>query len=73
MELDPGMARLCARAFDNSHQLYPTFASALSLFEQPTWDALFWERPLRYWRLIEIHQSGVQPLTTSGLRVDERI
>uniref|UniRef100_UPI0035C98E36 ATP-binding protein n=2 Tax=Nostoc TaxID=1177 RepID=UPI0035C98E36 len=73
MELDPGMARLCARAFDNSHQPYPTFALALSLFEQPTWDALSWERPLRYWRLIEIHQSGVQPLTTSGLRVDERI
>ncbi|MBH8578149.1 ATP-binding protein [Nostocaceae cyanobacterium CENA369] len=73
MELDPGMARLCARAFDNSHQAYPTFALALSIFEQPTWDALSWERPLRYWRLIEIHQSGVQPLTTSGLRVDERI
>ncbi|WP_375506026.1 ATP-binding protein [uncultured Nostoc sp.] len=73
MELDPGIARLCARALDNSHQPYPTFALALSLFEQPTWDALSWERPLRYWRLIEIHQSGVQPLTTSGLRVDERI
>ncbi|MBD2729686.1 ATP-binding protein [Nostoc sp. FACHB-892] len=73
MELDPGIARLCARALDNSHQPYPTFALALSLFEQPTWDALFWERPLRYWRLIEIHQSGVQSLTTSGLRVDERI
>ncbi|MEH1926899.1 ATP-binding protein [Nostoc sp.] len=73
MELDPGMARLCAKALDNSHQPYPTFALALSLFEQPTWDALSWEHPLRYWRLIEIHQSGVQPLTTSGLRVDERI
>ncbi|MDZ8188800.1 MAG: ATP-binding protein [Nostoc sp. ChiSLP02] len=73
MELDPSMARLCARALDNSHPPYPTFALALSLFEQPTWDALSWERPLRYWRLIEIHQSGVQPLTTSGLRVDERI
>ncbi|MEH1895747.1 MAG: ATP-binding protein [Nostoc sp.] len=73
MELDPGMARLCARAFDNAHQAYPTFALALSLFEQPAWDALSWERPLRYWRLIEIHQSGVQPLTSSGLRVDERV
>ncbi|WP_445627619.1 ATP-binding protein [Nostoc sp. DSM 114167] len=73
MELDPGMARLCAKAQDNAHQPYPTFALALSLFEQPAWDALCWERPLRYWRLIEIHQSGVQPLTTSGLRLDERI
>ncbi|MEH2372450.1 ATP-binding protein [Nostoc sp.] len=73
MELDPGMARLCAKAQDNCHQSYPTFALALSLFEQPAWGALSWERPLRYWRLIEIHQSGVQPLTSSGLRVDERI
>ncbi|MEH2362944.1 ATP-binding protein [Nostoc sp.] len=73
MELDPGIAPLCAKASDNSHQPYPTFALALSLFDEPTWDALCWERPLRYWRLIEIHQSGVQPLTTSGLRVDERI
>ncbi|MBN3947596.1 MAG: ATP-binding protein [Nostoc sp. NMS7] len=73
MELDPGMARLCAKAFDNAHQPYPTFALALSLFDEPAWDALSWERPLRYWRLIEIHQSGVQPLTSSGLRVDERV
>jgi ATP-dependent 26S proteasome regulatory subunit len=73
MELDPGMARLCARAFDNAHQPYPTFALALSLFDEPAWDALSWERPLRYWRLIEIHQLGVQPLTSSGLRVDERV
>ena len=73
MELDPGMARLCAKAQDNDHQPYPTFALALSLFDEPAWDALSWERPLRYWRLIEIHQSGVQPLTSSGLRVDERI
>lgn len=73
MELDPGMAHLFAKAQDNSHQPYPTFALALSLFDEPAWDALSWERPLRYWRLIEIHQSGVQPLTTSGLRIDERI
>ncbi|MHC5939140.1 ATP-binding protein [Nostoc sp.] len=73
MELDPGMARLCAKAQDNAHQPYPTFALALSLFDEPAWDALSWERPLRYWRLIEIHQLGVQPLTSSGLRVDERI
>ena len=73
MELDTGMARLCAKAQDNPHQPYPTFALALSLFDDPVWDALSWESPLRYWRLIEIHQSGVQPLTTSGLRIDERI
>jgi hypothetical protein len=31
------------------------------------------ERALRYWRLIEINQSGAEPLTTSPLRADERI
>ena len=73
MELDPGIARLCAKAQDNPHQPYPTFALALSLFDEPAWNALSWESPLRYWRLIEIHQSGVQALTSSGLRADERI
>lgn len=73
MELYPGMARLCAKAQDNPHQPYPTFALALSLFDEPAWDALSWEGALRYWRLIEIHQSGVQPLTSSALRAEERI
>ena len=36
-------------------------------------EALSPERPLRYWRLIEINQPGSQPLTTSALRADERI
>lgn len=37
MELYPGMARLCAKAQDNPHQPYPTFALALSLFDEPAW------------------------------------
>jgi hypothetical protein len=45
----------------------------MSLFDAPAWDALSPERPLRYWRLIEIHQPGAQPLITSALRADERI
>src|SRR5262249_25152568 len=38
-----------------------------------SWDVLSPRRPLRYWRLIEIHQPGAQPLTTSALSADERI
>jgi hypothetical protein len=72
-ELDTQMPMLCAQAQDNSTWGYPTFALALSCFEQPTWDALSPERPLRYWRFLEINQSSTQPLTTSALRVDERI
>ncbi len=72
-ELDTGIASLCARAQGDPSRAYPTFALALTLFDAPAWDALSPERPLRYWRLIEISQPGGQPLTTSPLRADERI
>jgi hypothetical protein len=64
---------LCARAHDDPARPYPTFALALALFEEPSWDVLSPERPLRYWRLIEINQPGGQGLTMSALRADERI
>lgn len=73
MELDTRIAGLCARAQDDPSRPYPTFALALTLFDEPAWDALSPERPLRYWRLIEISQPGAQPLTTSALRADERV
>jgi hypothetical protein len=73
MELDTRVAGLCALAQDNPNRPYPTFALALALFEDRSWDVLSPERPLRYWRLIEISQPGAQPLTTSPLRADERI
>lgn len=73
MELDTRIANLCARAQDDPNRPYPTFALALALFDNPTWDVLSPERPLRHWRLIEINQPGSQPLTTSALRADERI
>ncbi|HEY1630534.1 MAG TPA: ATP-binding protein [Rhizomicrobium sp.] len=70
-ELDTSIAGLCARAQGDPAKTYPTFALALSLFEQPSWDVLSPERPLRHWRLIEINQPGSQTLTTSPLRADE--
>ncbi|PYI93693.1 MAG: AAA family ATPase [Verrucomicrobia bacterium] len=73
MELDTRTAALCARAQDDPNKPFPTFALALALFEEPSWDALSPERPLRYWRLLEINQPGAQPLTGSSLRADERI
>jgi hypothetical protein len=73
MELDTGIAGLCARAQDNPDRAHPTFALALSLFDDPAWDVLSPDRPLRYWQLIEVNQPGAQPLTTSPLRADERI
>ena len=73
MELDPGMAALCARAQGNPARNYPTFGLALSAFDDAGWDALSAHRPLRYARLVEINQPGATPLTASPLRADERI
>jgi hypothetical protein len=73
MELDTRIAGLCARAQDDPCKSFPTFSLALALFDDPSWDVLSPGGPLRYWRLIEINQSGSQPLTASALRADERI
>jgi hypothetical protein len=73
MEFDTGLASLCAQCQHDPNRPYPTFALGFALFANPTWEALSPERPLRLWRLLEIMQSGVQPLTTSALRADERI
>jgi hypothetical protein len=73
MELDTGIAAWCARCQSDPARPYPTFALAFSLFEGASWDALSPERPLRYWRLIEVTQPAGQPLTTSALGADERI
>ncbi len=71
-ELDTRIPGLCARAQDDSHKPFPTFALAFTLFDDPTWEALSPHRPLRFWKLIEISQIS-QPLVSSPLRPDERI
>ncbi len=73
LELDTGLTLLCAQANGNPNQPYATFALALALSAEPAWDVLSPERPLRYWRLLELTQTGAQPLTASPLRADERI
>ncbi len=73
MELDTRIAALCARAQDDPARAFPTFALAMALFDDPSWDVLSPERPLRHWRLLEIAQPAGQPLTGSALRADERI
>jgi ATPase family associated with various cellular activities (AAA)/Winged helix domain, variant len=73
MELDTRIPLLCAQYQNDPNRSYPTFALAFTLFDDPSWDALSADRPLRYWRLIEINQPGATPLTLSALRADERI
>ena len=73
VELDSSLAGLCADAQGNSARAYPTFSLALAALPQPHWSALNPAAPLRRRRLIEVaNQPGV-PLTTSPLRIDERI
>jgi hypothetical protein len=73
MELDTSIGPLCAHVQGDAALAFPTFALALNLFAEPSWDALSPERPLRHWRLLEITQPGATPLTVSALRADERI
>jgi AAA+ superfamily predicted ATPase len=73
MELDPDIAPLCAAAQPGGNRPFPTFALALTLFDDAGWDALTPEGPLRRLRLLEINQPGNQPLVTSALRADERV
>lgn len=73
MELDTRVPGLCAQAQGDPGRPYPTFALALTLFDDPSWDVVTPHRGLRYWRLVEISQPGGTPLTHSVLRADERI
>ena len=73
MELDTRIPALCARAQDDPNKPYPTFALAMSVFDQPAWDVVAAQRPLRYWRLIEINRLMNQPLISCPLRADERM
>jgi hypothetical protein len=73
MELDTSIAGLCARAQGDAARPYPTFALALTLFDHPAWEVTSPERPLRFWRLVEVNQTGLQPLVASALKADERI
>ena len=73
MELDSDMGTLCALAQGSPTLRAPTFSLALMLFDNAAWDVLSPERPLRFWRFIEISQGAGQPLTGSVLRADERI
>jgi ATPase family associated with various cellular activities (AAA) len=71
VELDTRIGPLCDMAQASWGRPHPTFALALALFDEPAWDVLSPERPLRYWRMIEVPQQGATPLTASPLAADE--
>ena len=71
MELDSTFAALCAAAQGDLRKTYPTFSLALAGLPEPHWSALLPTAPLRHWRMIEFTPG--EPITTSSLRIDERI
>jgi hypothetical protein len=79
MELDADWPALIAHAHgggggsDLDRQATPTFGLALARLAQPHWSALASNRPLRYWRLLDLGEHAVTSLTTAPLRIDEAI
>jgi hypothetical protein len=73
MELDTRLPSMCALAHGDASRHFPTFALAMTLLDEPAWDAMSPLRPLRRLRLIEVNQPGATPLTTAALRADERV
>ena len=71
IELDSTFASLCGAAQGDPLRAYPTFGLALASLPEPHWSALTPAAPLRRWRLIEV--SSGHALTTSPLRIDERV
>jgi hypothetical protein len=71
VELDSRLASLLQNASKDLHYQPPTFSLALAAFQDAHWSALLPTRPLRYWRLVEAGPGNT--LTTSPLRIDERI
>ncbi len=71
VELDTGVARLCAEAQGNPQRPAANFGLALAVLTEPHWSALSPAAPLRRWRLIEL--AAGETLTGSTLRIDERI
>jgi hypothetical protein len=53
--------------------LQPTLALALRVLPEPAWDVVSTQRPLRYWRLLQIHHSAPAPLVAAPITADERI
>lgn len=72
-ELDPTIAARCAEANGNSRAAYPTLALALTVLPEAAWDVVSPQRPLRYWRLLELDEPRAEALTATRIRIDERI
>jgi hypothetical protein len=53
--------------------LRPSLAAALRILPDPAWDVVSSQRPLRYWRLVQVHHTPPGPLVDAPICADERI
>ena len=76
MELEATFGPLCGAAQGDPQRAFPTFGLALAVLPDAHWSALLPSAPLRHWRLVGlVGTTGFSgaPLTTSPLRIDERV
>jgi hypothetical protein len=71
VELDSGIADLCATANGDGARRFATFGLALAVLDGAHWSALAPAGPLRRWQLVEL--ADPSSVTAGALRVDERI
>ncbi|WP_431970465.1 ATP-binding protein [Nocardia sp. bgisy134] len=71
VELESRFAAAFGSAHGDPRRTHPTFGLALTKLNGEHWDALSPDRPLRYWRLIEM--STGPGLVDRPLQIDERI
>jgi hypothetical protein len=71
IEMDSGLAALCAEAQGQTQRTYATFGLATAVLPEPHWSALAPARPLRRFRLVEL--DAAHGLAAAPLRIDERI
>ncbi|HOZ97727.1 MAG TPA: AAA family ATPase [Niabella sp.] len=57
--------------FNNNENPSPTFAFALSIFENAYWSAISPHASLRYWRMIELGKGAI--VTQAPLKIDENV
>jgi ATPase family associated with various cellular activities (AAA) len=71
VELEGRFAEACSAAHRNPKRNCATFGLALAALPGAHWSALTRDRPLRYWRMLEVLPGDT--LTGSPLRIDERV
>jgi len=71
VEMDAGLARLCAESQGQTQAGQVAFGLALAALADPHWSAITPVGPLRRWRMLELEEGA--GLTTAHLRIDERI